>query len=47
MPVIEIVKDLDRHALIVVTEYAASAAHLWQLWSDPRKLEQWWGPRCD
>ena len=44
MPVIEIVKDLDRHALIVVTEYAASPAHLWQLWSDPRKLEKWWGP---
>ena len=44
MPVIETVKDLDRHMLTVVTEYAAPPAHVWQLWSDPRKLEKWWGP---
>jgi uncharacterized protein YndB with AHSA1/START domain len=25
-------------------EFAASPERVWQLWSDPRQLERWWGP---
>ena len=26
------------------SEFAASPERVWQLWSDPRQLERWWGP---
>jgi uncharacterized protein YndB with AHSA1/START domain len=25
-------------------EFEATPERVWQLWSDPRQLEQWWGP---
>jgi uncharacterized protein YndB with AHSA1/START domain len=37
-------KDYDRLALVVTADFEASVEHVWQLWSDPRKLERWWGP---
>lgn len=44
MPVLESRKDTDALTLTFVTEHAASPEQVWQLWEDPRKLEQWWGP---
>ncbi len=44
MPVIDTVKDAEALTLTVVSEFAAEAARVWQVWEDPRQLERWWGP---
>jgi uncharacterized protein YndB with AHSA1/START domain len=44
VPVISTEKDLDALTLTFVAELAAPADRVWQLWSDPRQLERWWGP---
>ena len=44
MSVIDVEKDLENLTLIVVAHFDASVEQVWQLWSDPRKLERWWGP---
>lgn len=38
--------DLDREALTftIVVDLAAPPSTVWQVWSDPRQLERWWGP---
>ncbi len=38
--------DVDNEAktLTITAEFDASVDQVWQLWDDPRKLEQWWGP---
>ena len=38
--------DLDRdpQAIIAVRELDAPRALVWQAWSDPKHLSQWWGP---
>lgn len=30
--------------LTIVTQFAAPPTRVWQIWSDPRQLERWWGP---
>jgi uncharacterized protein YndB with AHSA1/START domain len=30
--------------LTIVAEFDAPAERVWQVWADPRQLEQWWGP---
>jgi uncharacterized protein YndB with AHSA1/START domain len=44
MPVISTTKHAEALTLTLVAEYPAPAARVWQLWSDPRQLERWWGP---
>jgi uncharacterized protein YndB with AHSA1/START domain len=44
MPIVSTTKDTDALTLVVVGEYAATPERVWQLWSDPRQLERWWGP---
>ena len=44
MTFIESTKDADALTLTIVTEYDAPQERVWQLWSDPRQLERWWGP---
>ncbi|MGO4595690.1 SRPBCC domain-containing protein [Leifsonia sp. 2TAF2] len=44
MTFVESNKDVDALTLTFVTEYAAPQERVWQLWSDPRQLERWWGP---
>jgi uncharacterized protein YndB with AHSA1/START domain len=36
----------DPHALSMTldAEFDAPPERVWQLWSDPRQLERWWGP---
>ena len=44
MTVKSIDTDLERGVLELTADFDASAEAVWQLWADPRKLEQWWGP---
>ncbi len=37
-------RDIEAGRLTVVAEYRASVDRVWQLWSDPRQFERWWGP---
>ncbi|MFH8439615.1 SRPBCC domain-containing protein [Streptomyces sp. NPDC018026] len=44
MSVTSLDKDLDNLTLTLVADFAAPVERVWQLWSDPRQLERWWGP---
>ena len=44
MTVTAVRKDPDALTLTLDAEFDASADRVWQLWSDPRQLERWWGP---
>lgn len=44
MTVTSIEKDLDALTMTVNAEFDAAVERTWQLWSDPRQLERWWGP---
>jgi uncharacterized protein YndB with AHSA1/START domain len=44
MGVTSIDKDLDGLTLSVLADFDAPIERVWELWSDPRKLERWWGP---
>jgi uncharacterized protein YndB with AHSA1/START domain len=36
--------DHDRLTVTVISDFDAPIEQVWELWSDPRKLERWWGP---
>lgn len=38
-------KDFKNRTITVVTTYAAPLATVWNAYTDPRILEQWWGPK--
>ena len=44
MTVTAVRKDTDALTLTLDAEFDASPERVWQLWSDPRQLERWWGP---
>ncbi len=44
MTVTVVRKNPEALSLIITTELEASPERVWQLWSDPRQLERWWGP---
>ncbi|WP_420113197.1 SRPBCC family protein [Pseudactinotalea sp.] len=44
MPVLHAETDTENLTLTIVSELAATPERAWQLWADPRQLEQWWGP---
>jgi uncharacterized protein YndB with AHSA1/START domain len=44
MPVTDVNKDLDALTMKITAEFDADADRVWELWSDPRQLERWWGP---
>jgi uncharacterized protein YndB with AHSA1/START domain len=44
MTVVSTAQDREAHTLTIVAELAAPPARVWQVWSDPRQLERWWGP---
>lgn len=44
MTVVHLEKNIDRASLTIASEYAASPEQVFELWSNPRLLEQWWGP---
>jgi uncharacterized protein YndB with AHSA1/START domain len=36
--------DTDNLTITLIADFDAPIDRVWELWSDPRKLEQWWGP---
>jgi uncharacterized protein YndB with AHSA1/START domain len=44
MPVTSVEKNLDSLTLIVVADFAAPLARLWNAYLDPRQIERFWGP---
>ena len=44
MTVISVVKDADARTMTITARFDAPIGHVWQVWSDPRQLERWWGP---
>lgn len=44
MPVISATPDTDNLTLTIVAEFAAPVERVWQIYADPRQLEQIWGP---
>jgi uncharacterized protein YndB with AHSA1/START domain len=44
MSVTSVDKDYDNLTITVIAEFDARIDQVWELWSDPRKLERWWGP---
>jgi hypothetical protein len=44
MSVTSIDTDYDNLTTTLVADFDAPIDEVWELWADPRKLEQWWGP---
>ena len=44
MPVTDVTHDLDTRTLIITAEFAAPVERIWQVYADPRQLEQVFGP---
>ena len=44
MTVISTSADRENLEMTVVAEFEAPVEKVWEVWEDPRKLEQWWGP---
>jgi uncharacterized protein YndB with AHSA1/START domain len=42
--VTDITKDLESRTMTITAEFDAPPDRVWQVWSDPRQLERWWGP---
>jgi len=36
--------DHDNLTITLIADFDAPIEQVWELWSDPRKLERWWGP---
>ena len=44
MSVTSVDTDYDNLTITLVADLEAPIDQVWELWSDPRKLERWWGP---
>jgi uncharacterized protein YndB with AHSA1/START domain len=44
MTITAVDKDATTRTVRITSEYDAPPERVWQLWSDPRLLERWWGP---
>jgi uncharacterized protein YndB with AHSA1/START domain len=44
MSVTEVRKDTDSMTMTMTARFEAPLERVWRLWSDPRRLERWWGP---
>jgi len=44
MTVTAVHKDPQALTMTLEAEFDASPERVWELWSDPRQLERWWGP---
>ena len=44
MTVASVDKDRSELTMTITAEFDAPVERVWQLWSDPRLLERWWGP---
>src|SRR4051812_50177529 len=44
MTVTSVDTDYDSLTITLIAEFGNPIDQVWELWSDPRKLERWWGP---
>jgi uncharacterized protein YndB with AHSA1/START domain len=44
MGITSVEKDYDNLTVTLIADFEAPVDQVWELWSDPRKLERWWGP---
>lgn len=44
MPITSVTKDLEALTMTVVADFSAPLQRVWDAYSDPRKLERFWGP---
>lgn len=44
MPVTKVNKDATARTLTIAAQFDAPVSRVWEIWSDPRQLERWWGP---
>ena len=44
MSITSVDTDYDNLTITLVADFDAPVGRVWELWSDPRKLERWWGP---
>lgn len=44
MPVVDVKQNLDALSLTIVADFAAPVPRVWEVYEDPRQLEQIWGP---
>ena len=44
MSITSVETDYDTLTIRVIADFDAPIDEVWELWSDPRKLERWWGP---
>jgi uncharacterized protein YndB with AHSA1/START domain len=44
MSVTHVDKDTENLTMTITSAFAAPVEQVWSVWSDPRKLERWWGP---
>jgi uncharacterized protein YndB with AHSA1/START domain len=44
MTVTRVDKDYERLTVTLIADFDAPIDQVWELWSDPRKLERWLGP---
>ena len=44
MSVTSVDTDYDNLTVTLIADFEAPIDQVWELWSDPRKLERWWGP---
>jgi uncharacterized protein YndB with AHSA1/START domain len=44
MTILGTTKDPDTLTFTITAEWPAPPSRVWQIWSDPRQLERWWGP---
>jgi uncharacterized protein YndB with AHSA1/START domain len=44
MTIIGVDKDPAARTLTITAEFGAPPDRIWRMWSDPRRLERWWGP---
>ena len=44
MSVTSVDRDYDNLTITLIADFDAPIAQVWDLWSNPRKLERWWGP---
>ena len=44
MSITSVHTDYEQLTVTILASFDASIEQVWELWSDPRKLERWWGP---
>jgi uncharacterized protein YndB with AHSA1/START domain len=44
MTITSVDTDYDNLTVTLIADFGNPIDQVWELWSDPRKLERWWGP---